>query len=215
MKTLSELRPYSLAALHRKLGGVPLDRIIMNPAPGTATEKDLARWSGPICELIDGVLVEKAMGTREDMLALYIARLMGNVVDAKDLGVVLGGQGYIKFHRGLIRAPDVTFIPWSSMPNGELPKEAYWAVTPGLIVEVLSPGNRRAEIDRKLAEFFTLGCPLAWIIDPKTQTARVYTAPKTYVEFDSTGILDANPVLPGFKLALAETFGSLNRRKKP
>ena len=41
--------------------GVPPERILVHPAPGQATEKDLLK-SRRICELIDGVLVEVAMG---------------------------------------------------------------------------------------------------------------------------------------------------------
>src|SRR3954462_11965292 len=50
------------------LGGVPPERIRMHPPPGTATEKDLLRLAERdkiLCELIDGVLVEKVMGARE------------------------------------------------------------------------------------------------------------------------------------------------------
>jgi hypothetical protein len=62
----------TFADLHNRLGEVPLDRIRMKPAPGTATEEDLRRARKPTCELVDGVLVEKPMGTRESLLAAYI-----------------------------------------------------------------------------------------------------------------------------------------------
>ena len=52
--------------------GVPPERIRLTPPPGTATEEDLERAPKPVCELIDGVLVEKAMGTRESLIALFI-----------------------------------------------------------------------------------------------------------------------------------------------
>ena len=44
------------------LGNVPMERIIFNPLPGTATETDLLRLierDKRLCELIDGTLVEK------------------------------------------------------------------------------------------------------------------------------------------------------------
>lgn len=212
---MTDAKPYSFANLLRRLGGVPPERIRMNPAPGTATEKDLRRAGKPICELIDGVLVEKAMGTSEAMLGAYILRLIANFEEAHDLGIVLGGDGSIRIKKGLVRVPDVTFIPWSSLPEEELPREAFWQVTPGLIVEVLSPTNRKKEIERKLREFFNMGCSLAWVIDPRAKTARVHSAHDPFEEFTARGVLDASPVLPGFKLSLADVFGKLNRRKKP
>jgi Uma2 family endonuclease len=129
------------------------------------------------------------------------------------LGIVLDGTGFLRVRSDQLRAPDVTFVPWSAFPNGEIPEdEAYWSVAPGLIVEVLSPGNTTAEIDRKLKELFTAGCQLAWVIDPQTQTAKVYTSPKTFQEFDASGTLDGGTVLPGFTLPLADLFAATTRR---
>lgn len=201
--------------LHDRLGRVPLGRIRLKPAPGTATEEDLHTSGKPICELIDGVLVEKTMGTRESFLAMYIGGLLRSHVEPDDTGVVLGADGFIRIGEGLLRAPDVTFIPWSSFPNGEMPEdEAYWSVAPALAVEVLSPGNTRAEIDRKIGELFSAGCKLAWVIDPAAKAAKVYTSAKRFKELDESGVLDGGKVMPGFKLPLADLFAATKRRKK-
>lgn len=215
MATTTELPETSFAYLHDRLGGIPLVRIRRTPAPGTATEADLLRPHGPTCELIDGVLVEKAMGLFESMLGAYISGLISNYVRENELGVVAGADGFIKLGEGQVRAPDVTFIPWSEFPDGEVPQdEAFWSVAPGLIVEVLSPGNTDAEIDRKLREFFTAGCKLAWVIDPPTKTAKVYTSAKKFKPLDASGTLDGGKVLPGFKLLLADVFASGTKPKK-
>ena len=55
----------TVAELASRVGEVPLWRIQSNPAPGTAGENDVERMrleKGVLCELIDGVLVEKAVG---------------------------------------------------------------------------------------------------------------------------------------------------------
>ena len=215
MATTTDTEPTYFADLHERLGGVPLTRIRMKPPPGTATEEDLLRLHGPACELIDGVLVEKPMGALESLLAMYIVGLMRSQVEAGDLGVVLGEAGFIRLGEDHVRAPDVTFVPWAEFPNGEVPEdEAFWSVAPGLIVEVLSPGNTKAEIDRKLGEFFAAGCKLAWVIDPRSRTAKVYTSAKKFKELDESGTLDGGKVLPGFKLKLADLFASTKRRKR-
>lgn len=206
--------PETLEKVHERLGFVPLDRIRAKPAPGTATERDLERNVGPICELLDGTLVEKAVGTRESMLGLYIASLFQTHAEALDLGIALGGDGFIRLGEGLIRAPDATFIPWESLPDGELPEETFWTVVPGLIVELLSATNTEAEIDRKLRKFFAIGCKLAWVIDPRVKTAHVYnstTRSKLLIETDT---LDGGKVFPGFKLRLSHVL-AVGRRRKP
>lgn len=213
-----ELHENTIAELLDRLGGVPAHRVLLKPAPGTATEQDLtAALLQPrkrICELIDGTLVEKAVGNPASVLGMFIGARIYTHIEPDDFGVLLGEAGYLKVRPDLIRAPDVTFIPWAAFPDGELPEEAYWAVAPGLIVEVLSPGNTVAEIDRKLSELFALGCKLAWVIDPATNTAKVYTSARRFKELDASGTLDGGKVLPGFKLPLTDLFAATRRRKK-
>ncbi len=212
---LEKSKPTNFAELHERLGGVPLERIRLTPYPGSATEADLETNGDATCELIDGVLVEKAMGTREAMLGQWINRVLGNFVEEHDLGVVLGGDGFIKVRKGNVRAPDGTYIPWSAMPENEFPSGAYWSVQPALIFEVLSPTNTKAEIDRKLKELFEIGCRIAWVIDPKTRTATIYTSLTRRKTIDENGILDGGRILPGFQLPMADLFAKLARKKKP
>ncbi len=202
--------PGTVAELLASLGGVPAERVLTKPAPGTATEADVddARRRGRLCELIDGTLVEKAMGSLSSLLALELGRLLGNFNAEHRLGVLTGADGFLKFRPDLLRAPDLTFIPWSAFPNGELPTDAYWSVKPALVVEVLSPNNTKPEIDRKLGEMFAAGCKLAWVIDPATKTARVHTSAARSRPLDESGTLDGGKVLPGFKIALADLFAA-------
>ncbi|MGH7127639.1 MAG: hypothetical protein ACREJB_04840 [Planctomycetaceae bacterium] len=73
MSTMTEIRTtfpagWTNADLVEHLGGVPLSRIRMVPPPGLATEADVLRIVNEedrLCELIDGVLVEKPMGYYE------------------------------------------------------------------------------------------------------------------------------------------------------
>lgn len=148
------------------------------------------------------------------MFGSRLNRLIGNFVEAGKLGVVLGADGFIKLKNDLVRALDVTFTPWSSLPAKGLQEGAFWKVAPGPIVEVLGPGNTDAEIDRKLREFFAAKCELAWVIDPATKTAKVYTSAAAFTELTDTGTLDGGSVLPGFSLALKDLFAVPAPRKK-
>jgi hypothetical protein len=53
-----------------------------------------------------------------------------------------------------------------------------------------------------------------WLIDPQSETAKVYTSAKRSKPFDAAGTLDGGKVLPGFKLALADLFAATKPRKK-
>ena len=114
----------TMADLLERLGGVPLDRIRFHPPPGTATERDVLeaeRRDNRLCELVDGVLVEKVMGYREAILAGALVRRLANFVVPRNLGHVAGADGMVRLFPGLIRIPDVAFASWDCFPEGRLP----------------------------------------------------------------------------------------------
>jgi Uma2 family endonuclease len=211
-------QPETLAELVRQLGGVPLNRILIHPAPGTATEKDLiAALEAPrkrICELVDAVLVEKPLGTLEAIIAGVIVQLMWNFVEARDLGMVVPADGPLRLWLGLVRIPDVSFVSWERIPGGEIPDEPIASLIPDLAVEVLSKGNTPREMARKLSEYFKAGVRLVWLIDPKKRSARVYTSPADFRTLDDEESLDGGDILPGFTLSLKQLFARGNPKRK-
>jgi Uma2 family endonuclease len=210
MTTKTTTTPETLAEVLENLGGIPLERIRMKPAPGAATEKDvLAERAGPrrrLCELVDGVLVEKTMGARESLLAMEIGRLLGNFVDEHELGCVLGPDGMLRLAPGLVRIPDVSFIPWNRIPNEDFGDAPIAEYVPGLAIEVLSPSNTKGEIARKLRDYFVSGIRLVWVVDPKKQTAQIFTSPTDFRRIAKSGALSGDPVVPGFALPLPDLF---------
>src|SRR3954471_16941118 len=81
------------------LGDVPLERIIFDPWPGTATEADLLQFverDKRLCELIDGTLVEKPAGYWEGVIAAVVGRFLGNYAEPKGLGRVSGADSTMR-----------------------------------------------------------------------------------------------------------------------
>jgi Uma2 family endonuclease len=207
----------TVADLIYRLGGVPPERILLDPLPGTATEDDVIRLlerSDRYVELIDGVLVEKPMGAEEGLLAGWIVRTLWNFVLENDLGLVLGDGAPTRFRLGLVRLPDVSFVRWNRIPNERFPKDKVSKLIPNLAIEVLSESNTKREMELKLDEYFTAGVQVAWIIDPKTQSAKVYTSRTRHQIIGPTGVLVAGKILPGFRLSMNELFEVGNRQPK-
>lgn len=203
---------WTIADMLAQLGDVPANRIRLTPLPGTATEQDVLdvqAHTDRLCELVDGVLVEKTMGYRESLLAVAVASYLREFVRAKGLGIVLGADGTLRILPRQVRIPDVCFIGWERFPGRELPPVPIPAVAPDLAVEVLSPGNTEGEMQRKLRDYFTAGVRLVWYIDPTTRTARAYTAPDQSTTYGEADRLPGGDVLPGFELPLAELFAEL------
>lgn len=205
----------TLAELVEQLGGIPLSRIRLQPAPGTATEADvlaLEQREKRLCELVDGVLVEKAASFKESCLAGAVLALLREFVVPRNLGLVSVADGMVRLFPNLVRIPDVAFVTWERIPGGRMPADAIPQLAPDLAVEVLSPGNTGAEMARKRHEYFRAGVRLVWLVDPEARSVTVYTAPEQSRRFDEDQELDGGAVLPGFTHPVRSLFTELDRR---
>jgi Uma2 family endonuclease len=206
-ETIGAIKLDSIADLLDALGGIPPERIKLHPPLGTATESDLLaleRSKSSVCELIDGVLVEKAMGFYESRLAAVLIFYLLSFLKGKRLGVVAGEQGTVRLRPGLVRIPDISFVSWERIPGGKLVPGGFLETAPDLAVEILSPSNTEGEISRKLRELFAAGTRLAW--DPELKTVRVFFSPDESQLLTCNDTLDGGDVLPGFRLSLKEFF---------
>jgi len=215
VKSLTKPSKYeTLADILAGLGDIPPHRILIRPFPGTAEIyhlDDPEILKGRICELIDGTIVEKAMGWHSEYIGTNIMLLIGSYLQNYNIGALGGAAAQIRLADALIRIPDVSFIRWDSVDDTddiERPAQFYLDHAPDLAVEVLSPGNTPAEMTRKLGEYATAGVKIVWIVDPETQTVDVFAkaklkSKKTYAVGD---VLDGGKVLPGFTLPVAIIF---------
>jgi Uma2 family endonuclease len=208
----------TLADLLHQLGDVPPSRILWRPYPGTATEDDVVRLADAadkrLCELVEGVLVEKAMGYRESALAVLLIRHLANFVVPLRLGTVTGADGLMRLLPGLVRIPDVSFTGRGRITAARRVAVADFA--PDLAVEVLSASNTRREMERKRRDYLGNGTRLVWEFDPDARAVDVYTTPDTpdgrLTEADT---LDGGAVLPGFTLSLRQLFAELDDALNP
>jgi Uma2 family endonuclease len=204
----------TLADLQVRLGGVPLDRIRFHPAPGLATVTDVIdvqQREGRLCELIDGVLVEKAMGYNESGLAGFLLSLLNAFVIPRNLGLVTGADGIMEIIADLVRIPDVAFTSWDRFPGRRRPSDPVPQIAPNLAVEVLSRSNTPGEIRIKVGDYFRAGVNLVWIVDPVSRTVEVFTSATNSLTWHVGDTLDGGTVLLGFVLPLAELFAELDR----
>ncbi len=195
-----------------EMGDVPLERIIMNPPIGTATEADLLkRLDGAdkrLCELVDGTLVEKPVGIKESRIAGKLITALNIFLAGKKLGFVCGEAGPFRLQAKRVRVPDVAYASFASLATPESADAPILLSPPTLAVEVISKSNTKAEMRRKVREYFDSGTQLVWLVYPKTRTVAVYESasdePTRVLAEGET--LDAAGILPGFSIAVAELF---------
>jgi len=200
--------PPSFAHAWLRVGRVPLDRILTEPAPGSATEEDAVESKakyGLNCELVDGILVAQAMGQYESQVAFALGYFIHQYLEAHPIGVLAGPDGPCKTLLRHIRKPDVGFVSFETLKLHP-PRKNRLSRCPDLAVEVLSPGNTTSEMEMKLKEYFETGARLVWYIEPQIRSVRVYTAANSWEDIRSDGTLSGGDVLPGFELPLARLF---------
>jgi Uma2 family endonuclease len=204
-------KPRSVAELVARLGDIPLERIRLQPLPGEATVDDLVRNNdlekAVRCELIDGVLVEKAaMSYLEDSLTTVLANFLHSFLWKTRLGKGFTAGAIYQMTEGNFRLPDFTVCLRDKFPSGKVERVPYVDFAPDVAVEVLSRSNTAKEIDRKRQELFASGTKLIWVVDPEQRTVDVYTSPDDRTPLTENDTLTGGDVLPGFELSIREWF---------
>ena len=158
-------------------------------------------------ELVSGELVKKAMGIEEQVIDSDLHLWLGAFVRDHGLGRTVTEGKFALPKVGNNRIPDLAFVSYSTWPKSKgRPKGAFWAVAPDLAIEVISPTDvGRASMD-KMVEYFTAGCKAVWIVWPNLEQVHVYDSPTSVRIFAQGDVLEGDPVVPGFRLAIAVLF---------
>jgi Uma2 family endonuclease len=158
-------------------------------------------------ELVRGYVVrEPRPMPLHGRVAARLTRFLDEHVDAGRLGAVLVEVDFLLHEEPpTVRAPDIAFV-WT----GRLPPDpyapAYWRFAPDLAVEILSPTNHAAEMQRKVLEYLDAGSRMVWVIDPDTRTAASYSSRTNIQLLGPDEALHGGDVVPGFYLPLARLF---------
>lgn len=122
-------------------------------------------------ELIDGVAVERmAVQLDHEKLFVWLLMLFGQFVEQRQLGIVLGSRSAVRISEFRGRLPDLLFVRAERMDIVQQ-KAIYGA--PDLVVEIISPGDRRSDILQREADYRTVGAQEIWFIDRPRGRVRV------------------------------------------
>lgn len=122
---------------------------------------------------------------------------------ASRLGDVHAESGYhLERDPDTVLGPDVSFV---SAERVDRTDEHYYDGPPDLAIEVLSPGDRKAYVERKLALYIDRGTRSVWLVNPRRRTVEVVSSledRRTLHEDDEL----VDPTVPGFRVKVAEIF---------
>lgn len=174
------------------------------------TAEEFARWPDEgRCELVHGKIVHlTASRPLHGLIEVRLGSRLFTYADSTGRGVVLGGEVglWVRRNPDSVRGADLVFISreryTSHNPKGFLD------VAPELVIEILSPDDRRGEVMEKLEDYFAMGVDLVWIVDPEHRYVFAYRSLMEVERFEEGDLLTDEEILPGFSLLVAELFGA-------
>jgi Uma2 family endonuclease len=131
-------------------------------------------------------------------LVAFVRQHRAGTVMAQDTGFRIASDP------DTVRAPDAAYLDVER--SKRVTRRGYSPVAPNLVVEVLSPDDRPAEVLEKIADWLSAGVELAWVVDPERREVRVHRADGTLALLDDRASLDGEGVLPGFSCPVRELF---------
>jgi len=122
-------------------------------------------------------------------------------------GVCFGPDAGFTLPNGAIRGPDASWVrgeKWDSLTEQQ--KDSFAPICPDFVVELRSKTDRLPVLFNKMTEYLANGASLGWLIDPSTRQVYVYRPDEEVVVLDNPESVSGDPLLPGFKLNLAELW---------
>lgn len=160
-------------------------------------------------ELINGELITMpASGSPHGRITMRLSVPLAQFIWDHELGEVFAAESgfQLTFNPDTVLAPDFSFFArqrWEEI--GE--HKGFTPGAPDIVVEVLSPDDRRSKVNAKISLWLVGGAKQVWIVNPKTSTVTIHRSPSDSITFSGSDELQADDILPGFRLSLDRIFG--------
>ena len=182
------------------------------PAPKLLTADDLLRLDaeGVRGELIRGEL-SKTMpaGHRHGRIIMKLAIRLGAFIEPCKLGTLVASDSGVWLERDpdTVREPDIAFFSAEKIPlDADIP--GYAEEVPDLVVEVVSPSDRRAAINDKALMWLRYGARLVWVVYPEARAVDVHCEGRPVAALGENDAFDGLDVIPGFSCPVRDIFGA-------
>ena len=155
-------------------------------------------------ELIKGELLTMSPpGYPHGRATMNLSILLGTYVKTHNLGVASSEIGFkLEADPDTVLAPDISFIARNR--TGIL-SEGFPHGAPDIAIEVLSPGDRKNQVERKTALWLELGARSVWNVNPRKRTVEVVRADGHRKLFHEPDEL-VDDTVPGFRIVVSEIF---------
>ena len=169
----------------------------------------------PALEWVRGRVLQKVSPRRKHALAQSrFASALDAWAEANACGTVGTEWEFRQQPPGEIRrplVPDVAYVSFERLPFDESPATDIPPVAPDAVVEVLSPGDHREDVDDKLRVYRATGVLIVFLVDTESRRVQVHDCDGSIVFQDKDLIV--HPALPGFSMPASRLFEPIRPRR--
>ena len=141
----------------------------------------------------------RAEGDLYGLLFVQVRRLALGRLYPSDTGFVLSEDP------ATVRSPDIAFVRKQRLPLPTRGNAGYILGPPDLAVEIQSPSQSPADLQRKVEQYLAGGTSAVWVLRPARRQAEIHETGKPVRTIGRDGHLEA-AILPGVKIELAEVL---------
>ncbi len=160
-----------------------------------SVEEYLATSYRPDCDYVDGEVVERNLGER-DHAWLQTAVASYFFVRRRQWNITVLTEMRVQVKPTRFRIPDICVLLGDS-------EERILTKPPFICVEILSPEDRLKRVQGRITDYFEMGVPYVWVLDPETRQAYSATPAEGLREV-KTGVLKTEN--PALEVPLSELF---------
>jgi Uma2 family endonuclease len=154
----------------------------------------------PDADYVDGEIEERNLGEHEHArLQALISTIFDN--HEEEWPTVAVVEQRIRIGSSRVRISDIAVL------RSDAPYEAVIVTPPLICIEVLSPEDRLSRAKIVMADYFAMGVPNIWLIDPIRQAAYTYDAAGLHIA-DPTNLRVAGTPI---RLDLTDAFAKLDQ----
>ena len=166
-------------------------------------------------ELVDGELVDMDGAPRHGKITGELFLFLRLHIRDTGLPMEVGVSTGFQMGPSTLRVPDVQVTSWERMAAYDEDAGGWPPFAPDVAIEVVSPSNTPAELDRKTTEYFANGSRAVWIADPTPRTVSIRRPGRPELVFAVGDVLSGDPEIPGFTCPVADVFAVLDRMPAP
>jgi Uma2 family endonuclease len=122
-------------------------------------------------------------------------------------GFCTSSNGGFAVPDGSVRSPDASWVSQARVDAlTDAEKRGFAPVCPEFLIEILSESDSRPKLEEKMEMWIANGAQLAWMIDPFAAEVLVYRPGQTAERLARPEWVEADAVVPGFRLEMARLW---------